>query len=384
MSENIPITVGVWAKRTTGWGKVSEIRTWTDLTLEPRHLQPGTWSLRMPYDSQAARLTERHLLTFDFRGTRMTGVIEKLSPQSDETGKPRLEVSGSDAMALLGDVLCWPVPSAALTAQAEAYYDAANGPGETRLREIIVANMITRRGDDVVVPASRGRGGPVGFHQRFTNLLTVVQAKAESAGLGVRMGLTNTTSSTRAAMTVEFYVPTDRSNRVRLSHKVGTLRSWKHESTVPTGTRVIVGGGGVGASRLFYLGISAAAETEWARKREMFVDARDTSDVPTLAERSTEALLEAAAQSAFELDSVEAEGMRYGIHYGLGDLVTVELLTGVSKVDRLGGVKVSASLDAGMTVQLVPGNPDAINPMFAMAATVKGIRRQVTALQRGL
>jgi hypothetical protein len=74
--------------------------------------------------------------------------------------------------------------------------------------------------------------------------------------------------------------------------------------------------------------------------------------------------------------------MRYGTHYGLGDLVTVELLTGVSQVDTLSSVKVTASLSDGLTISPVPGNADGTNPLFGQAAIVRGIRRQVKALER--
>lgn len=378
-----PITVGVWSKRRgvgAGWGKVSEIRTWRDLSLEPRFMQPGPWSIRLPYDTQTSRLGHANLLTFDYRGNRMTAIIDKVGPQSDDTGRPMVEASGVDALALLGDVLCWPVPASALSTQAEAYYKAT-GPAETVLRNLMVANF-ARRGDDVVVPPSQGRGASVSLNERFSSLLPVVTAKAELAGLGVRMGLVNTTSSTRAQMQVDFFTPVDKSNRVRLSHKVGTLRSWKQEDNAPTATRVIVAGGGQGALRLFRQVTSAAAETEWGRKREVFQDARDTTSVALLDERGAETLLEAAAQSAFELEAAEAEGMRYGVHFNLGDMVTIELLDEVAAVDRLRAVKLTATGDSGLTVELVPGNPDALNPMFAQAVITRGVRRQVQALER--
>lgn len=474
MSENIPVKVSVWKKLTTGWGKVSELRTWTDLSFEPRFLQAGPWSIRMPYDAQAFQLGKTHLVTFDFRDTRMTGVIEKIGPRSDEdSGRPVLEASGSDALTLLGDAFCWPDPDSPINAQNVVRY-YAQGAAETVLRNLIVANMITRRGEDMTVAASAGRGSSVVLNEEFTNLLEVVTKKCDAAGLGVRMGLVDTTSSTRAEMRLEFFTPVDRSNRVRLSQKVGTLRSWTQEDNAPTGTRAIIAaakdetalvigtvslatntltiagkdnprhhlrtgsvirfiGNGdppgplekgksyfsirvdadtfkvalsrthasrgtainlttvgtdtyrvIETTRLFRSVIDTAAESEWSRKRELFVSASisDDDDEATYTDLGNEALVAAAAQSAFGLETSEAEGMRYGNHYQIGDKVTVELLTGVSKVDTLRAVTLTASVDSGLTVSPVPGNPDGTNPLFGQAAVIRGIRRQVKALER--
>jgi hypothetical protein len=475
---NVPVKVGAWVKATAGWRRVSEIQTWTDFDLEPRYLQPGPWSIRMPYDAQTFKLGKTNLLTFDFRGTRMTGVIDKIGPRSDETGALMLEASGADALVLLGDARCWPDPASPLATQNVARY-YATGAAETVLRNLIVANMVTRRKDDIVVAPSQGRGGTIGLSEDFSNLLEVVLLKCESAGLGIRMGLVDTGSSTRAEMQVEFFTPEDRSRRVRLSHKVGTLRTWKQEDTAPTGTHAIlvaakeetayaiastdvannsmtivspevtppeVAGhrfktgslvrfGGAGTvpvplidyrtyyairvdSDTFKLATTAsnaskgiaidlttvhsgsvgvvevtrklreyrntAVEGEWSRKRELLVSASvaDTNEEASYTTAGTEALLGATAQSAFELESAEAEGMRYGQHYGLGDTVTVELLTGLSKVDQLRAVKLKATASEGLTVQLVPGNPDAVDPMFAQAATFRAMRRQIEALER--
>lgn len=470
-----PVTVRVWRQVAPGsasWAQVSEIRTWTDLELEPRHNQPGPWSIRLPWDGQTFRLSKTDLVTFDFRGTRLTGLIESYGAASDEQGQPVLEASGVDTLALLGDVTAWPDPASPLGTQNTVRY-RASGPAETVLRSLILANVVTRLGRGVAIPASTGRGGTINVVTQFGNLLEIVVRKCAAAGLGVRMGLVNTTSSTRAEMRCEFYVPVNRSTRVRLSHKARTLRSWRQSDQVPTATRAIVaaaseetsldidtvntalnrltitgkdnvrhhlrtgslirfsGGGtppaplresrayyairvdadtfkvattrsrasagleigltnaGSGnikvteTTRIFRYVTNAAAETEWGRVRETLVSAsvEDDAAEDVYTEQGNEALTDAAGQSSFDLEAVEAEGMRVGTHYGLGDLVTVELLTGVSQVEALGAFVVSASASDGVSVRLIPGNPDAGRPLFGQAAIIRGIRQQVRTLQ---
>ena len=377
MSESV--RVSVWRPLSgTQWAMVGVIDARESLSFEPRHQQPGVWSLLLPYTEQARKISKGRLVTFDYRSTRFTGRVKQIGPQADESGEVRLEVTGTDVLDDLAGVQCWPVPDAAHTAQTVARYEAS-GPAETVLRALILANT-AREGLDVVIPASQGRGATVALSERFSNLLTVVQAKIAYAGLGVRMGLLST-SGTRADLTVEFFVPADKSNRVRLAHRVGTLRTWKQSDTAPAITRVIVGGGGKGTARVFRRIVDTAAEAEWGVRREGFVDARDTSNTATLDQRGAEALAEGVEQSAFELEAVEATGMRYGEHFGIGDKVTVQLLDDVAVVKPLGAVQIAEAME-GVTVRLVPGNPDATNPLFAQAAIVKSLRRQVGQLQR--
>ena len=371
--------VSVWAKTTPGWMKVGELRTWKTLTCEPRHLQPGAWSMSMPYDDQALKVLVDRAFTIDFRGQRiMTGLIDTFSPKSDENGQPSLDVTGIDAMTLLGDVLAWPVPGSPIGSQTVENY-TASGPAETVLRGMASANL-ARRGDDIVFAANLARGGTVNLSVRFDNLLDVIASKCQIANLGVKVGLVNTTG-TRAQMTVEFYTPADRTQRVRLSHKVGTFRSWEQSTQLPSVTKAIVGGAGDSTARVFAVVTDAASETMWRRSREVFVDARDTFDSTTLTERGTEAITEGAAQSSFSLEAAEAEGMRYVKHYSVGDKVTVELLTGLSTTDYLGAVRLECG-DSGTKVTPIVGNPNGGTPEFTTGALITALRQRIRKLEQ--
>jgi hypothetical protein len=82
--------------------------------------------------------------------------------------------------------------------------------------------------------------------------------------------------------------------------------------------------------------------------------------------------------------------MRYGAHYGIGDTVLIELsaktpdgadLEIVSRTERVGAVKVTATPEQGLTLQVVPGDPDATSPLFQLAAIIRGLRRRVNQVQ---
>lgn len=377
------VSVGLWEWLDEAtWAKVGEVSGWSSLAVEQRHLQPGPWTITMPYNAQAAKINKKQLLTFDFRSQRLTGVVEHVSPQSGDDGSTVLEVSGVDAMTLLGDVLCYPVPTADLTGQTVARYEDT-GVTETVLRRLISLNYTRHYGGQrfaAVYAPDQGRGKQTSTSLRFHNLLARVLGHCTTGGIGVTVGLQETTSSTRADLTVDFYEPKDMSLRVRLSHKVGTLRSWSQSDDVPTGTRVIEAGSGTGPARILHPVVADDVEAEWGRKRELFEDARDTSVLAELDARGAEDLADATEQSSFDLEAEDAEGMRYGDHFSIGDFVTIELMTGLSKVDRLNVVTLTSD-SSGAKVQLKPGNPDAANPLFAQAAIIRGLRKQVRDLQ---
>ena len=466
------VTVGVWQKLPVGWGRVAQIDTWLSMEAEARHNEPGTWSLLLPVDVQTVRLTKTRLVTFDFRGTRFTGLVENPVTQSDASGNLTVEASGVGAWALLNETVVFPDPGSDADAQLTTRYQAT-GPAETVLRALALSQMVTRLGYDMVFPTDAGRGGTVGVNLKFGDPLgPAVAAAANTGGVGVRVGLVNTTSSTRAELRCEFYVPADRSNRVRLSHKLGTLGAWKMSDQAPTLTRAYVAGAvedtprkiasvSVAADSLTIVGadarhnlktgsrikfvrgnppdplepntsyfairvdantfkvaltrrkalagtpvnlttegggpitvvevnrrivtvIESDRETEWGRIRESIVDAREEDDQDSdaaLVAKGTESLLESGTQRGFELEAVEAAGMRLGDHYSLGDDVLVEPMPGVSSVERLSGVKLAGS-SAGLTVTLLPGDPNATDPMFRQAALVRDTRRRQASLER--
>lgn len=348
----------------------------------------------MPYRPQAATIGKASLVTVDTRGQRFTGRVTTRGYSSDENGQPVLDVSGSDALSLLGGLRAWPQPDADTSSwlvkqdgqtlyalpQNVAYYTDTD-VAETALVRLIRANA-ARYGAPYVVGPSQGRGKSIHLHERNTNILEVAQAKCGFAGIGIRMGLvSDSPSATTAELTVEFYEPRDRSSRVKLSHRAGTLRSWKQSDNAPTATRAIIGGSGKGVGRWFALLPFPDSEAEWFWPMETFVDARDTDIPETQFERGMAALTEAAEQSAFELEAAEAKGMRFGEHFVVGDLVSIDLLTGVSKVDRLNSVVLTAGSD-GVSISLRPGNPDGNDPMFRQSTITRGLRRAIRWLQQ--
>jgi hypothetical protein len=235
--EKLP--VDVWERVGSGWEWRGQIGGYTSFSAEPRWRSPGAWSIQMRYTTEAELLVEQRAITFDLRGERFTGLVEKVAPSKGEDRVPMLEVSGRGALALLDDTVCYPDPTAGASAQLVTHY-RATGPAETVLRTLILAQHVTRKGESLTIPASTGRGDTVTVNLFFDNLLEVVRKQARVGGLGLKMGLENTTSSTRAQMVLRFLEGGDKSAWVTLNPNSGLLRSWRSEDGIPGATRAVV------------------------------------------------------------------------------------------------------------------------------------------------
>lgn len=85
-------------------------------------------------------------------------------------------------------------------------------------------------------------------------------------------------------------------------------------------TVAIVGGSGEEAARTI-LTVNAAGS---GRRREVFVDAGDTSSLATLGERGLQELAGSERVDSYEVEAIERQ-FEYGVEWDLGDFVTVAM-----------------------------------------------------------
>lgn len=375
-------TVSVWADQGAEWAKVSEVATYSELSFAPRHLDAGTWSLTMPYNSQALAFTRDRLVTFDWRGVRpLTGIVTTFAPSSKD-GATMLEVGGVSATAMLSWALAWPDPTVGLSNQP--YHDP-NAPApivddaETVVRTLILDNMVTRRGMTLAVPSNQHRGITLRARPAFDNLLDLVTKKARRGGLGVSLDLVDT-SGTRADLTATIYEPQDLSMRVRFSETLGgSIREWTQTEQAPTATRTIVGGAGSAGSRIFRAvttSDSDDAAVAWGGHREVFLDGPQSYDNTELDEAGTESLDQQASTVSLSVAAAEAAGLLAFTDYNVGDLATATLTTGLDVIDVISSIEVKITA-AGPTVTPTFGDPDADDPALSTAQLLRALRREV-------
>lgn len=258
---------------------------------------------------------------------------------------------------LLSQILAWPVPTAALTAQTSEYY-TATGSAESIVKNVVTANMITRLGMNVTCAADQNRGSVItdGITFRFHPLAERLFPTIEEAGIGI------TFEQQGAVIVCDVIVPPVYG--MVLTEESGALTSWSWTSTDPTATRVVAGGQGEGITRAFSSIADTVLEGNHNDIVEVFRDSRESSNGTStaLGSRADETLKEGAPTSGFVISLAETETFRYGRN-GLvvGAMVTISV-AGVTRTDLLREVTMTYTHADGIVVTPVIGeiqnNPD--------------------------
>lgn len=215
------------------------------------------------------------------------------------------------------------VDAAAGTAQADkngaaetvlkAYVDEQAGPG---------AGARARSGLSVEVDSADG--DTVNMTESGQNLLDVCQRIARIGG-----GDFDIVGTGPATFELRWYAGqrgTDRSSTVIFSIERGNLEDATWDIWGEDVNAVLVAGQGEGAARqrTWYTDAARMAATTWNRI-ETFIDARDTSEANTHASRAAEEMERSRPKQPCTFRALHMPGCMYGLHYGFGDLVKVEL-----------------------------------------------------------
>jgi Siphovirus ReqiPepy6 Gp37-like protein len=284
-----------------------------------------------------------------------------------------LTMSLTSDFRLLQNILGWPVPSAALTAQTSEYA-TYTGNAETIVKNVVTANMITRLGMDVTCATNQNRGGTVadGVKLRFHPLAEKLLPVIEKAGLGIDF------RQEGSGIVCEVYesVPYE----TVLTEESGVLQWWSWTSVDPTATRVVAGGQGDAAARVFRGAVDSTLEASHNDVIEVFKDARDSDTAGVLTSRANEALAEGVAKSGFAVRLSETDHFRYGVN-GLvvGAEVTLSV-GGVERTDILRECTMTFSRDQGVQIVPIVGEVSD-NPDKTIAQFLSRLKKSVTDLK---
>lgn len=306
------------------------------LTATVRHNNVGEWVVTLP----AAHPMVPHL------STPGSGLIVSLHGEtafSGPTSTPAREAdrenpdgtytfTGVTDDILLADARAFPSPlvSADPGAQTQAN-DKRTAGAESLMRQYVAYNIASThalagrlagfRNYVTLESVNQNRGINVTKAPRFDNLLELCNEIATLANLGFQM------VQRGDFIVFEVLDVLDVSGTVRFDLLNGTLSSEKVEVTGPSITRAIVAGQGEGAARTIITRTSTeatAAESEWGRVIEDFIDQRNTNVITELQQAGDERLLEdgftATSVKVLPTDSVT---MRYALDWACGYRVAV-------------------------------------------------------------
>lgn len=272
----------------------------------------------------------------------LSGPVEMQSGKGPAV-RSSLKFIVEDDFRVLGDILGWPVPGSALSAQSGSEYYTATGTAEAIVKNVVAAN-VARLGKNIVCAPNLDRGAviPGGVQFRMHPLADRLFPAVDTAGIGVTVRQDGTNRL------LDVYTP--RVYDKVLSEAGGHITDWEWTKARPGGTRVVVGGQGEGTARTFIGLTDAAREAEYGEILEVYRDARDADNPTLLNKRGQESLDDNRPLAGLKLTLAETDTFRYGGNgVRVGDIVTVDV-GGVLITDVLREVVLSFTPQNGFLV----------------------------------
>lgn len=370
-----PFTVTVYSKTMAKMGTVGAAQS---IVATPRHNQQSTAELVVP--ATAPRLADlmadgaRAVLTY--RGAYLMS-----GPITSYTGKgPRDTATFTFQLAddwdILGRMLAWPVPGAAIGAQTAAEYDTRTGAAETVFKALVTANK-AHGNSGVTVAADLGRGSTITTTNRFHPLTERTMPLIDAAGIGT------TVRQIGGVLVVDCYPV--RTYPRTLTESSGIVQDWSYSHRRPKATRVVVGGKGEGTARLFRTVIDTVAEATLGYSVEAFLDSTDSNSAAELDAKGAQFLTLNGPTNGLSISLSETPTFRYdptgvkGIR--VGDLIPLEVGPGVVVTDVLRQATIAWTADDGLSVTPQVGDRSD-DPSFALASVIAAMRRSITNLRR--
>lgn len=348
----------------------------------------GSWSITLPYGHTLGELLRQPgygiILTGPSGDTILSGptLSAKLTQdQSDIEGN--WEIIGSSDDIYLSERLAYPKPDTAdVTAQTDDY-DDRSGAAETVIKEFVSANLgadapLVRQVPGLTIEADGERGELVSAAARFDKIQDLIYYLAQVGGIGYQISQVGT------GLEFSVFEPQDRSNTVRMDLANRKLSSAVLSYGTATVTRAIVGGKGEGKNRTFIERSNAdslAAETDWGRRVETFVDARGANNADELNTAGDELLVD-NGKTITELSVTPSDdiNMVYGVDWFLGDKVTVVTndIESSAVVTEI-GIQIGAD---GVRIGATVGTPVGIEFEAKLLAKTNQLDSRVSNLER--
>ncbi|MGW0705083.1 siphovirus ReqiPepy6 Gp37-like family protein [Streptomyces sp. NPDC002643] len=354
---------------------------------EDVHNNVGTWKLQINAEHPLAAV-----LSTPGAGIIVTGPTDVLFSgpvtktetavtATDPLGT--LTVEGVDDTIILADMLAWPEPSNGDPATQIRAYDDRTDTAESLMHYYVNANCgpsapANRRRAGLIMGTNGARGSILSKAARFQQLGELCKELAEPAGLGFRI------VQRGSNLVFETYAVADRTKEARLGVVNNTLAGQRVSVSTPAKTRVIVGGDGDGSNRLF-VGVdnadSVAAETDWGRRIESFIDERSSTDTAELTQKGTEALADGGTTvKAAQAVPMEDSALDFGRDWFLGDKVSV-IVGGSEMAAVVTGMVLKVDSD-GYRLGATLGDPTPLSPQAAAASAQKDLESRVSSLER--
>jgi len=260
-------------------------------------------------------IRENDVVWFD-REYNKAHLIEHI--QIEQLGSTKtLKIKAKHLNTLLGDYITIPPVGTS--------HDTITGTREQIVRGWVNNNIVnptdaSRKQYNIVLGTLKGLGESITEQTRYKPLSDEIERVLSPQDLGYALSI----DLTNKQFIFDVIEGKNRSadqtinNRVIFGMHYGNMANYKRVmSSVNSKSVAYVGGQGEGAARTI-----EKIDASTSRKKEVFVDARDTNVSTELIERGNQKLSEVAKVDTYEFDIIERQ-FAYGIDYNLGDFVTI-------------------------------------------------------------
>ncbi len=391
------------------------ISDWTQLQTTLRWKEPGSGQITVP----AHRYIREQLVPgcrivilrrlFDQQHTLIAGPMEQLlrerSDDGENGGVGTLTITFTDDLAWLGARIAIPDPKKLAAAQTSDFWtysgDAANNPaadpvavmlklvdtqaGPGALADRRIPRLITN------VPNPITGTKPVVIKSRLEKVTDVLR-RITTLGAGAGYGPDSLGFATRQAgdqILFEALRARDLSGQVHFSFAAGNLQFYSWELNAPELTHPYVGGqytdddktAGVGANKFFDLfPTSRQQDLRWGRY-ESYEPFAGNAKPSELQDQATQALKEKGESGRLASNASDTPDQRFGVHYNVGDIVSLELDVGEFITAPVQTINVQVYPTAGEVAGVTIGD-QSTSYKGAYVRTMRAIDRRVGDLER--
>lgn len=362
---------------------------WIGIDVTLRWNEPDSSSFTapaLPWIRDAVMRPGRRIIAIREGKILTSGPVERWlweqADNGDSAGNGKLTVNFAGDFAPIAAREVYPDPTQTAEGQTIDYW-LYTGNGELSLRQLVDTQAgpgarPERRVPQLVLGPAVGIGTNVQVKaDRMQHLGDLARSIAESAG-----GLGFRTRQVGQQIRFEVYTPPNKSHQVRFGFSIGNMRYRSVEVTAPTCTTVLVGGQGKGADSYMITRTNVAEEASWGRFEKLNAESGNAT-LPVLQDDGDKALAEGASTIRIATNVSDTPDQRFGEHYNLGDIVSLETEPGreISEVVRVVHLQVAAG--AGEYVSATVGSQEASTDP-AWARKLREIDERLSTVERNV
>lgn len=294
-----------------------------------RHLGVDACSLTVPYSPHAyGRLAPGCGAVLQRDGRQefsgLVGSSRQIGWDADGAATITVQMLGDDQH--LADRLVYPSPGAAPDEQSADYWQYT-GVASTAMWRLIRDQagwgaQAARRVPTLVMGADPHVGASRLWREQWAPTLETLTAWGVLSGADLGVRLVTTADGLRA----DVYAPRDLSADVRFSASLTNLTGWDYEQMPPSVTFAISAGPGTLHNRVRkWTASSSAGDLAWGRRIEQLLDNSGEDDPAELQQAAVDAVAQGIGTVSLATQTADSESQQYGVHWGLGDRVTVHV-----------------------------------------------------------